>query len=86
MDFGRLSHQFYCLRSASRPALHFGGGSARGNALGDAVVGRADDPSAIFYDPAGITQLPGIQVMGGVRRILTGGTVETPLRKSVDYQ
>lgn len=40
-------------------------GSARGNALGGAMVGRADDPSALFYNPAGITQLPGFQVMAG---------------------
>lgn len=40
-------------------------GSARGNALGGTLVGRADDPSAIFFNPAGITQLPGAQVMAG---------------------
>jgi len=40
-------------------------GSARGNALGGTLVGRADDPSAIFFNPAGITQLPGSQVMAG---------------------
>jgi len=40
-------------------------GSARGNALGGTLVGRADDPSALFFNPAGITQLPGTQVMGG---------------------
>lgn len=33
--------------------------SARGNALGGALVGRADDPSAIAFNPAGITQIPG---------------------------
>lgn len=38
---------------------------ARATALGSAVVGRADDPSAIFFNPAGITQLPGLQFMGG---------------------
>ena len=53
-------------------------GSARGNALGDAVVGRADDPSAVFYNPAGITQLPGLQVEAGATGILTGGTVSSP--------
>jgi long-chain fatty acid transport protein len=31
--------------------------SARGNALGGATVGRADDPSALASNPAGITQL-----------------------------
>ncbi len=41
-------------------------GSARGNALGGTLVGRADDPSALFYNPAGITQLPGTQVSGGL--------------------
>jgi long-chain fatty acid transport protein len=33
--------------------------SARGNALGGAMVGRADDPSALALNPAGITQIPG---------------------------
>ncbi len=47
-------------------------GSARGNALGGTLVGRADDPSAVFYNPAGITQLPGDQFMGGL-------TVVTPM-------
>jgi len=44
-------------------------GSARGNALGGALVGRADDPSALFYNPAGITQLAGFQVMAGATTI-----------------
>ena len=38
----------------------------RGNALGGALIGRADDPSALAYNPAGITQLPGIQTMAGM--------------------
>ncbi len=45
-------------------------GSARGNALGGAMVGRADDPSALFYNPAGITQLPGMQFMAGTTFIM----------------
>jgi long-chain fatty acid transport protein len=53
-------------------------GSARGNALGQAVVGRADDPSALFYNPAGITQLPGLQVMGGGTAILLSTEVRNP--------
>ncbi len=53
-------------------------GSARANALGDAVVGRADDPSAIMYDPAGITQLPGLQVESGATGIRTAGTISVP--------
>lgn len=39
--------------------------SARGNALGGATVGRADDPSALASNPAGITQLDGLQILGG---------------------
>ena len=39
--------------------------SARGLALAGGMVGRADDPSAIAYNAAGITLLPGTQVMGG---------------------
>lgn len=43
--------------------------SARGNALGGATVGRADDPSALASNPAGITQLDGIQVLTGFTAI-----------------
>jgi len=43
--------------------------SARGNALGGATVGRADDPSAVASNPAGITQLDGLQVLGGFTMI-----------------
>lgn len=45
-------------------------GSARGNALGCSVIARADDPSALFYNPAGITQLPGTQTLAGATLIL----------------
>jgi long-chain fatty acid transport protein len=38
---------------------------ARGSALAGAVVARADDLSAIFYNPAGLVQLPKIQIMCG---------------------
>jgi long-chain fatty acid transport protein len=55
-------------------------GSARGNALGGALVGRADDPSALFFNPAGITQLPGTQMMAGATFIMpkTDVTTRTP--------
>jgi len=39
--------------------------SARGNALGGTLVGRADDPSAVAFNPAGMTQLEGTQVAVG---------------------
>jgi len=52
-------------------------GSARGNALGGTLVARADDASALFYNPAGITQLPGLQVMGGATFIIPGTDVTT---------
>lgn len=43
--------------------------SARDFALGGATVGRADDPGALASNPAGITQLDGVQVLGGVMAI-----------------
>lgn len=46
--------------------------SARGNALGGTLVGRADDPSALSYNPAGITQLEGDQLMFGLTAIRPG--------------
>ena len=47
--------------------------SARGNALGGAMTGRADDPSAIAFNPAGITQIPGSSMMAGLTFIMPGG-------------
>lgn len=44
--------------------------SARGNALGGALIGRADDPSALAYNPAGITQLEGDHLMFGLTAIV----------------
>jgi long-chain fatty acid transport protein len=52
-------------------------GSARGNALGAAMIARADDPSALFYNPAGITQLPGFQVMAGFTAVVPSTDVIT---------
>ncbi len=51
-------------------------GSARGNALGN-LAGSADDPSAMFMNPAGITQLPGLQVMAGATVISPMVDVQT---------
>lgn len=50
---------------------------ARGNALGGAMVGRADDPSALYFNPAGITQLPGTQTLLGVTMIAPRLDVKT---------
>ena len=52
-------------------------GSARGDALGGTLVGRADDPSALYYNPAGIVQLPGDQLMAGVTLISPATDVTT---------
>lgn len=59
-------------------------GSARGNALGGALVGRADDPSALFFNPAGITQLTGTQMMAGATFIMprTDVTTHSPTSSS----
>ena len=50
---------------------------ARGSALAGAVVARADDLSAIFYNPAGLVQLPGFQVMGGFSFLLPRAEIVT---------
>jgi long-chain fatty acid transport protein len=45
--------------------------SASGAAQGNAFTAQADDPSAIYYNPAGMTQLQGIQSSFGV--LFVGG-------------
>lgn len=51
--------------------------SARGNALGGAMIARADDASAVAFNPAGITQLPGTHLMGGMSGIVPSGKITT---------
>jgi long-chain fatty acid transport protein len=51
--------------------------SARGNAMAGAMVARADDPSALFFNPAGITQLPGLQMMAGATFVMPSTDVTT---------
>lgn len=51
--------------------------SARGVALANGLVGRADDVSTLAYNAAGITRLPGTHVMGGLAFIAPSGSVET---------
>lgn len=45
--------------------------SASGAGQADAFVAQSDDPSAIYYNPAGVTQLPGVQLMMGA--LMVGG-------------
>ena len=52
--------------------------SARGNALGGTLVGRADDPSAVAFNPAGMTQLDGTQIAFGASFAHPICEVETP--------
>lgn len=54
--------------------------SARGLSLAGGLVARADDPSAIAYNAAGITQLPGTHVMGGITVIAPYGSIEGSYR------
>jgi long-chain fatty acid transport protein len=53
--------------------FRFGGQSASGAAQSQAFAAQADDPSAIHYNPAGMTQLSGVQISGGTNFV--GGQV-----------
>jgi len=68
-----LGFLFFMLLVFSRRADAAGFGiyewSARGNALGGAMIARADDPSAVAFNPAGMVQLEGTQMMFGFTAI-----------------
>ncbi len=49
--------------------------SARGLSLAGGMVGRANDVSTLAYNAAGITQLPGIHIMGGASFIAPYGSI-----------
>lgn len=54
--------------------------SARGVSLAGGLVGRADDVSALAYNAAGITQLPGTHLMAGMAFIAPMGTMDADLK------
>src|SRR5947209_18190802 len=62
------------------------GAAATGKA--NAFAGEANDPSAIFYNPAGITQLPGTQFMIGTSIVRLDSTFRssTPSGESTQLQ
>ncbi|MCP4114543.1 MAG: hypothetical protein GY737_03930 [Desulfobacteraceae bacterium] len=51
--------------------------SARGEALGAGMIARADDPSAVAYNPAGITQLDGYNIQTASTMVTVQSTVHT---------
>ena len=55
---------------AQTPRIQGQGAAAAG--MGNAFAAQADDASAIHYNPAGMTQLPGVEVMTGA--LFAGGT------------
>lgn len=55
---------------AQVPRIQGQGTAASG--MGNAFAAQADDPSALHYNPAGLTQLRGVQMMVG--GLLSGGT------------
>ena len=56
--------------SAQVPRIQGQGTAASG--MGNAFAAQADDPSALHYNPAGMTQLRGVQVMAGA--LISGGS------------
>lgn len=52
--------------------------SARGNAMGGALVGDTDDASAVYYNPANMVELPGVQTMAGVTLAAPTTTQQLP--------
>lgn len=57
--------------------------SARGVSLAGGLVGRADDVSALAYNAAGITRLPGVRLMGGMAFIAPLGSIEADTPRGV---
>ncbi len=59
---------------------------ARAMAMGGAFTGLANDPSAIFFNPAGITQLKGTQFYLGSTLIAPLGAYKVPGETKLEYE
>ena len=60
------------LSSAQVPRIQ--GQGAAASAMSNAFAAQADDPSALHYNPAGMVQLQGLQLMAGA--MISGGTTD----------
>ena len=83
MKKGWLATWFGVLSLVLLPGLAFGSGfgineqDAKAVAMGGAFVAQADDPAAVYYNPAGIVQLDGTQVSVGMSVIIPHASFET---------
>jgi len=83
MKKGWLATWFGVLTLLVLPGLAFGSGfaineqDAKAVAMGGAFVAQADDPAAVYYNPAGILQLDGTQVSVGMSAISPHARFET---------
>ena len=59
---------------------------ARALAMGGAFAGLANDPSALYFNPAGITQLRGTNFYFGTTLIMPLGTYKTPGATEANYE
>ncbi len=59
---------------------------ARAVAMGGAFVARADDPSAIFFNPAGLSYVEGFNVMVGGTLILPSTTFTGPYPNNTEWK
>lgn len=79
MNFGPRLLLLLLLLGVAVPAVTFASGfrlpeqDAKALGMSAAVVAQADNPSAIYYNPAGLTQLKGNWVSGGGTLILAPG-------------
>lgn len=89
MKTNRFVRCFWLIGLLLIPAQSFGSGfaineqSARAIGMGGAFVAQADDPSAVFYNPAGIMQLEGVQVTVGVSPIIPKASFKSNTENSI---
>jgi long-chain fatty acid transport protein len=67
---------------ASAQALRFQPRGAAAAGQGNAFVAQADDASAIHYNPAGLSQVSGVQVVTGTT--LLGGSIKVKSPTEID--
>ena len=65
--------------SLSANGLNLNGMGSKAIAMGGAFIGQADDYSAIFWNPAGLTQMQSPNISFFVTDLIPSGTYQFPL-------
>lgn len=86
LSFTIISIVFICSTNVFASGFQINEHGARAMAMAGAFTGVANDPSVLYYNPAGLTNLNGTHFMAGVTLIAPSATFEGPSPSTTEWE